>query len=118
MPDGRTINNLSRYIILDNGYIWSKTLQQYVTFIPSTYGFIRVRLINDSGRGKSYFVHQLVMEAYYGSSQSQIKHKNNDITDNRLENLEYVEDKSKSLVENRAKSLVENRAKKRKISEI
>lgn len=95
VPVGKTISNLSKYIICDNGCIWSMTLHQYVTMIPTTEGFMRVRLINDSGRGKSYFVHQLVIEAYCSVSYSQINHKNGDRKDNRLENLEYVDESRK-----------------------
>lgn len=95
IPDGKIINNLSKYIIQNNGMIYSIAQQCYIRLIPTSDGYIRVRLINDSGKKQSYLVHQLVMKAYNGSSSLHIKHKNGDIKDNRLENLEYVDEESK-----------------------
>jgi hypothetical protein len=95
MSDGKILNNLSNYIIQNNGMIYSIFQRYYIRLIPTLDGYVRVRLINDIGKKQSYLVHQLVMEAYNGSSSLQIKHKNGNIKDNRLENLEYVDEESR-----------------------
>jgi hypothetical protein len=89
-PIGRTINNLSRYIILDNGNVYSIIYKKYLRSYLDSDGYKRISLISDLGKKYNYLMHRLVMEAYCGSSTLPVNHKNCDRADNRLENLEYV----------------------------
>ena len=52
-------------------------------------GYLRVSL-SDSGRKVDRWVHRLVMLAFVGESELHVNHKNCNIEDNRLVNLEYV----------------------------
>lgn len=41
-------------------------------------------------KSKTYLVHRLIMEAFYGPSTLHVNHKNGNKHDNRIENIEYV----------------------------
>jgi hypothetical protein len=90
VPEGKTVDNLSKYIITDAGEIYSKYNKNYMTLIITDSGYMRITLRSDDYKKKCYFVHRLVMSAFYGPSLLHVNHKNCDSSDNRLENLEYV----------------------------
>ena len=53
--------------------------------------YLKVTLVDDDGRSKTYWVHQLVARAFLPMAQeeqNQINHRNGIKTDNRAENLE------------------------------
>lgn len=52
-------------------------------------GYLQVNLYKD-GKPKTYSVHRLVLTTFIGHSDLTINHINEDKTDNRLENLEYL----------------------------
>lgn len=52
-------------------------------------GSISVTLIQDDNK-KSIFVHRLVLLVFVGESDLEVNHKNENKSDNRLSNLEYV----------------------------
>ncbi len=89
-PDGKIIKNLSKYIILKSGKVYSKASKKYIKLGANNDGYIRINLTNDKGVKKNYQIHRLVMWAYKGKSDKQVNHINNIRTDNRLKNLEYV----------------------------
>lgn len=55
-------------------------------------GYRWVSLSDGKGKGRAYFVHRLVAEAFIGPRPAglQVNHKNGLKADNRAENLEYV----------------------------
>lgn len=71
----------------NNSTQWKKSriLVQEIT----VHGYCRVRLYDAEGRSKHYAVHRLVLNAFMGVHESEINHKNEIKTDNRLINLEY-----------------------------
>ena len=62
--------------------------------IPDTKGYLHVGLCKE-GKKRTYKVHRLVAEAFIPNPDNlpQVNHKNEDKTDNRVENLEYCDSK-------------------------
>lgn len=89
-PEGKILSNLSRYIILNDGQIYSIILSKYMNQSINADGYTKISLVDDKGDHKTYGTHRLVMLAYIGESELQVNHKNSIRNDNRLENLEYV----------------------------
>jgi len=52
---------------------------------PDKYGYCRIRL----NEKKHYFVHRLILQAFYGESDKPADHINRVRSDNRLVNLQY-----------------------------
>ena len=52
-------------------------------------GYRKIQLYNN-GSKKKWFVHRLVLQAFKGKSDLHCDHLNNNRSDNRIENLEYV----------------------------
>lgn len=61
----------------------------------NSYGYIQVFLFDNKGKMKNMRVHRLVASAFLSNPYNlpQINHKNEDKTDNRVENLEYCDSK-------------------------
>lgn len=55
---------------------------------PCEKGYLAVGL-NREGRYRRHLVHRVVMAAFVGPDERQVRHKNGDPADNRLVNLEY-----------------------------
>ena len=82
----RTIKNYPNYSVTEAGDVLTSGL--VLNKALSEKGFHLVCLSNDLGP-TWFYVHKLVMDAFFGFSQSKIRHINGDKTDNRLVNLEY-----------------------------
>lgn len=93
MEEWRLIKNFSFYEISDKGKVRSKYCRKGKEIIlkqaTKSNGYKQVTLVKGDKR-KSALVHRLVAEAFLGSSDLQVNHKNLNKGDNRLNNLEYV----------------------------
>ncbi len=76
------------YSVSEDGNVWSIASNKYRKLCKDVYGYLQVDLSKDGKRSMKK-VHRLVMEAYIGSSDLVINHKNGNKLDNNLSNLEY-----------------------------
>nr|DAS84790.1 MAG TPA: homing endonuclease [Crassvirales sp.] len=83
----KVITGYPDYLISESGEIFSLKSNRNLKPYKTTKGYLQVRL--DSG--KAFHVHRLVTEAFIPNPDNlpQINHKNEDKTDNRVENLEW-----------------------------
>lgn len=83
----KVITGYPDYLISESGEIFSLKSNRNLKPYKTTKGYLQVRL--DSG--KAFHVHRLVAEAFIPNPDNlpQINHKNEDKTDNRVENLEW-----------------------------
>ena len=81
----------NNYLIYDDGRVWSKYNNKFLKPFKNTDGYYMVDLFND-GKGKKFKVHRLVALHYIPlvEGKDQVDHINNIKTDNRLENLHWV----------------------------
>lgn len=87
------IKSVERWIKREDGYsnhILERIVRQYTT--KSDYGYLRVGLHKD-GRSRTCLVHRLIAMAFLPNPNNlpQVNHKNEVITDNRAENLEWCD---------------------------
>lgn len=85
--EGR-VRGIDRYVKSSKGklnHLKEKELQQFLKN-----GYLAVRLCKD-GKHKAHYVHRLVATAFIDNPDNlpQINHKNENRTDNRIENLEW-----------------------------
>lgn len=82
-----------KYEVSDNGEVRNKRTGHVMRAYPNNRGYLKVPLM-DSGSQKSVFVHRLVAKAFVSNDdpikKTQVNHLNEDKTDNRATNLEWV----------------------------
>lgn len=85
-----------KYSISSDGYIINTITNKLVIFSKDKKGYLKARLYsplskNPDGR-KPYRLHRLIAKAFLEdfSDDLQVNHKNGDKSDNRIENLEMV----------------------------
>lgn len=84
------------YFVSDMGRIFSTKNHKghHPIFIkPANHnGYRSVMLVDDSGKNKMFLVHTLVAECFIGPKPQgmDVNHKNENKSDNRVENLEYL----------------------------
>lgn len=88
------------YAIDVEGHLWSLKYKQPKLRKPVWSGkgnvaYLSCKLRDDNGKAKTLYIHKLVAEAFLpcNDPSRRVKHKNEDRTDNRLENLEWVTNK-------------------------
>ena len=84
------VKSLKRNVIRKNGR--NQTIQERILKPSITGGYLRVILCNGSGKRKAFSVHRLVCEAFHENPQNkpEVNHINEDKSDNRACNLEWV----------------------------
>ena len=80
------------YAVTSCGKIWSYRRQKFLKPVCEKNGYLRVNLYKD-GKMKHYCVHRLVTEAYIPNPDNlpQINHKDENKTNNCLQNLEWCD---------------------------
>ena len=77
------------YRVENNGQVWSYTKQKYLKPKRRKDGYLEINLWNHN-KGKSFLIHDLVAIVYIPNPNNlpQVNHKDEDKTNNRVENLE------------------------------
>ena len=90
-----SIENYSKYLIYNNGDVYSIKRKKFLKLRLDKNGYKRVDLYNDSKQAKTFKIHQLVAIAYLDfilepDSNLCIDHIDNNITNNYLHNLQII----------------------------
>ena len=82
------------YAITSCGKVWSYKYKKFLKPVINHKGYLRVQLYKD-GQSKMYGVHRIVAEAYLPNPENlpQINHKDENKTNNCLQNLEWCDSK-------------------------
>lgn len=121
----KTIEGYPNYQISNLGNVKSLNYnrtrkEKLLRFSKDKYGYLRVT-ISKEGVKKYIQVHRLVCEAFLQNpfNLPQVNHRNEDKTDNRIENLEYCDAKYNinygTAIERRSKALINNPKRSKKI---
>ena len=89
----KEIQNWPGYFVCEDGRIWSEKSKKFLIPQKNAKGYLRVCLSNNSKK-KCLAVHRLVAEAYLSNNnplqKTEINHKDENITNNSVENLEWI----------------------------
>ena len=82
------------YAVTSCGKIWSYKRKKFLRPFADTKGYLKVGLYKD-GERKWYYIHRLVCEAYIPNPEGlpQVNHKDENKTNNCLQNLEWCDAK-------------------------
>lgn len=85
------------YAITPEGEVWSYRRKKFLTPVDDGHGYLRICLCKDNER-KNYYIHRLVAEAYIPNPENlpQINHRDENKTNNCLQNLEWCDAKYNS----------------------
>ena len=91
-----TAPNFSRYLISDTGLVYSLISDKLVQQVDiNGRGYLLARIYNDDGKLKQMRIHRLVYMAHRGAIPDgmQINHKDENKTNNCIDNLELMTNK-------------------------
>lgn len=90
------LQEFAGYAIDVNGNVWSYKNNKIKKLKPgwakSRDGYLSIRLADPRGKKHSFYIHRLVALAFIPTDnckEKRVKHLNGDITDNRVENLDW-----------------------------
>lgn len=88
----KEIPNFPNYMATEDGRIWSKKNNKFLSLKSESKGYQKCNLYDASGKVKNVRVHRIIWITFNGEIPSgyEINHKNEVRNDNRLENLELL----------------------------
>lgn len=91
----KDIKGYDGYQVSNMGRVWSIHSQKHLKPRPNKQGYLRVCIKANNGKYKDEYIHRLVAIAFIDNpyQKPQVNHKNETITDNRADNLEWVTSK-------------------------
>ena len=95
----REIPNFPNYMATEDGRIWSKKSNKFLSLKSESKGYQKCNLYDKDGKIKNVRVHRMIWMAFNGEIPKgmEINHKNEVRNDNRLENLELLSHKQNLL---------------------
>lgn len=85
--------DFNKYEVFEDGRIWSYMHNKWLKPNLRHDGYLRVKLSDNDGKIKNYYLHRIIYEAVTGQpipEDLQVNHINEDKTDNRFENLNLM----------------------------
>lgn len=93
MSEFRPIENFSKYLACDEGYVLNTKTGYKIYGYQKKNGYCDISIKNDSGETKTLLIHRIIAEAFCEkpcSDDIEVNHINGDKNDNRAVNLEWV----------------------------
>lgn len=88
----KQIKGFSKYTFTDCGKIFAldKKGKREIKGAKDKNGYLKITLVSDDKKNLYFRKHRLIAEAFLGKSDMQVNHKDGNILNNELNNLEYV----------------------------
>lgn len=88
----KKIEGFSKYVFSDCGKVYAldKKGKREILGAKDKNGYLKITLVSDNKKNIYYRKHRLIAWAFLGKSDLQVNHKDGNILNNALSNLEYV----------------------------
>ena len=108
------IKGWERYQVTDDGRVWSKISNKYLKEKLTVDGYLRVCLCGENGSRRQVCIHRLVAEAFIPNPTNlpQVNHKDENKTNNSVENLEWCSSQYNNTYNNRHLKCAEKNKRK------